>query len=212
MLSLNHMTKILLIRHATNDWVKTGKLAGWTPGVHLSEHGNQQAAALGERLASEKIHAIYSSPLERTVETAEAIAAHHPSLTVQKIEGIGEVKYGTWQGQELGKLRRRKAWGLVQHVPSRMQFPDGETMRGAQIRAVNTIEDLVQKHPRQTIALVFHSDVIKMVVAHYMGVHLDLFQRIMISPASLSILQLGAGMPFIVCVNDTSHNPKEKDS
>lgn len=205
------MTKILLIRHATNDWVKTDRLAGWTPGVHLSEHGKAQAAALGERLKSMKIHAIYASPLERTMETAQAIVRHHPKLIVQPLEGIGEVRYGEWEGAELKKLRGRKLWRYVQHVPSRVRFPGGETMRGTQARAVDTIEALCAKHSGQTVAVVSHSDVIRMVVAHYLGVHLDLFQRINISPASLTIISTGMGVPFIDCVNDYSHNPTEPE-
>ncbi|MFP4323481.1 MAG: MSMEG_4193 family putative phosphomutase [Anaerolineales bacterium] len=204
------MTQFLLIRHAVNDWVKTGKLAGRTPGVHLNDHGQRQAAALGERLAEHKLHAIYTSPLERCVETAEAIAQHHPKLSVETLDGILEVGYGRWQGAKLDRLRRQKLWRNVQYHPARVQFPDGETMRGAQARAVDTIEDLQRRYPRQTVVLVFHSDVIKMVIAHYLGVHLDLFQRIMVSPASISTLVLGSGMPFIAGVNDTSHNPPEQ--
>ncbi|MCL4877376.1 MAG: MSMEG_4193 family putative phosphomutase [Anaerolineae bacterium] len=204
------MTKLFLIRHATNDWVKTGKLAGWTPGVHLNEYGKAQAEAIGTRLASAKIHAIYSSPLERTLETAAAIVQHHPKLTVQPIEEVGEVRYGQWEGAELKKLYRQKRWRYVQMVPSRVRFPDGETLRGAQARAVEVMESLCIKHPGQTVAVVSHSDVIRMTVAYYLGVHLDLFQRIVISPASLTILSMGAGMPFIECVNDTSHIPKEE--
>lgn len=204
------MTQFFLIRHAVNDWVKTGKLAGWTPEVHLNDLGRAQAEALGERLATAKIHAIYSSPLVRTVETAESIVKHHPKLTIQEHNGIGEVGYGQWQGKKLSTLRRKKLWGNVQHFPTRVQFPDGETMRGAQARMVDTIEELQTQHPRQTIVLVSHSDMIKMTVAHYMGVHLDLFQRIMISPASLTVLSLGGSMPFIQMMNDTSHNPPQE--
>lgn len=204
------MTQFLLIRHAVNDWVKTGKLAGWTPGVHLNEQGTAQAEALGKRLAGVKLHAIYSSPLERTVETAEAIAAHHPHLQIQLMDGLGEVRYGEWQDKELKRLRKRKLWENVQHYPTRVRFPEGETMRGAQARAVDTIEELYQRHPGQTVVVVSHSDVIKMIVAHYLGMHLDLFQRIDISPASISTLVLGSGMPFIHNLNDSSHNPKEE--
>ncbi len=100
------MTEIILVRHAENDWVRTGKLAGWTPGVHLNEYGRLQAAALAERLSTTRIVAIYSSPLERTLETAEAIAARHPGLVVQTLDALGEVRFGAWQGQPLRKLRR----------------------------------------------------------------------------------------------------------
>ena len=204
------MTHFLLIRHAVNDMVKTGKLAGWMPDVHLNDQGKAQAAALGKRLAEVKLHAIYSSPLERTMETAEAIALHHSDLTVQGLESIGEVRYGEWEGEKFDKLRHQKLWGNVQFFPTRVQFPAGETMRGAQARAVDALEELYRRHPRQTVVLVSHSDLIKMIVAHYLGVHLDLFQRINISPASITTLMLGGSMPFIHAVNDTSHNPREE--
>ncbi len=201
------MTTVLLIRHAENDWVKTGKLAGRTPGVHLNDYGQAQAEALGKRLADKPLKAIYTSPLERTRETAEAIAAHHASLTVQVLDGVSEVGYGKWQGETIEKLARRKMWHVVQYTPTRAYFPEGETMRGAQARAVDSIEGLVQQHPRDMIAVVSHSDVIKMVLAHYLGMHLDLFQRIVVSPASLSVVQLGYGHPFVVQINDVSHCP-----
>lgn len=205
------MTQLLLIRHAVNDFVKTGKLAGWTPEVHLNDEGKAQAAALGLRLAKTKIHAIYTSPLERTVETAQAVVAHHPELTLQLLEDIGEVRYGAWQGGELSKLSQRKRWRFVQGIPSRVEFPGGETMRGAQFRAVNAIEAIVEHHPRQTVAVVSHSDVIKMIVAHYLGMHLDLFQRIEISPASLTVLAIHGGRPAIVQINETAYLPEKKD-
>src|SRR5204862_5927775 len=98
------MTEFLLIRHAGNDFVKTNRLAGWTPEVHLNEEGRAQAAALGVRLATKHIDALYSSPLERTVETAQAVVEHHPELTLQLLEEIGEVRYGDWTGMEIRKL------------------------------------------------------------------------------------------------------------
>ncbi|MCD4686886.1 MAG: MSMEG_4193 family putative phosphomutase [Anaerolineae bacterium] len=201
------MTEILLIRHAINDWVSTGRLAGWTSGVHLNTDGKAQAAALGERLKSVSLAAIFASPLERTMETAEAIATHYPKLQVKELEGVGEVRFGKWQGEKLDKLRKEPMWHTVQMTPSRAQFPGGETFREAQMRAVDALEVLVQQRPKQRIAVVSHSDVIKLIVAHYLGVHLDLFQRIDISPASISIIQLGGDRPFVRCVNDTSHNP-----
>jgi probable phosphoglycerate mutase len=195
------MTRILLIRHAVNEWVKTGKLAGWTAGVHLNEDGQEQAIALGKRLASIPLNAIYSSPLERTVETAQAIVQHHPKLTLQIEAGIGEVRYGKWQGKELKKLAKKKLWYAVQHFPSRVQFPEGESMRGAQIRAVDTIERLRNSHNKELIAVVSHSDVIKMIVAHYMGMHLDMFQRIAIAPASITVIEISGSRPVVEVVN-----------
>lgn len=199
------MTQIILIRHAVNDFVKTGKLAGWTPGVHLNEDGQAQAQALGERLKDAPLKHIYTSPLERTMETAQAIHAHHPDITLEKYEKIGEVDYGDWQGKKIASLRRRKMWEVIQEYPTRAYFPNGETMRGVQNRVVDAIEELVQKHPNDMIALVFHADLIKMTLAHYLGVHLDHFQRIVVSPASISTLILGHARPFIANMNDTAH-------
>lgn len=199
------MTQIFLIRHAVNDYVKTGRLAGWIPGVRLNEEGQRQAAALGQRLAALKLHALYASPLERTMETAQAIAAHHEGLAVQENAAIGEVRYGDWEGQRIADLRGRKMWGLVQEYPSRAYFPNGETMRGVQLRIIEEIERLTALHAGQTIALVFHADLIKMALAHYLGMHLDQFQRIVISPASISVVSLGYGRPYIATMNDTAH-------
>ncbi len=199
------MTQILLIRHAVNDYVKTGKLAGWTPNVHLNNEGIAQAEALGKRLADAPIRQIYASPLERTMETAQAIHAHHPTLTISQERGIGEVDYGDWQGKAISSLQGRKMWQLVQETPSRAYFPNGEAMRDVQDRAVNTIERLTAAHPREMIAVVSHADVIKMVLAHYLGMHLDVFQRIVIAPASISMLSLGFGRPYIAGMNDIGH-------
>ncbi|MBI5669561.1 MAG: MSMEG_4193 family putative phosphomutase [Chloroflexi bacterium] len=199
------MTQLLLIRHAVNDFVKTGKLAGWTPGVHLNDEGKAQAEALGKRLADVPIKHLYASPLERTMETAEAIRQHHPHLDIKHHEGIGEVRYGDWEGQEISRLAQRKMWQVVQEYPSRAYFPNGETMRGVQERAVNAVEELAAAHPRDLVAVVSHADLIKMILAHYLGMHLDVFQRIVISPASISTLMLGFGRPYVVTVNDMAH-------
>lgn len=212
------MTQVLLIRHAVNDFVKTGKLAGWLPGVHLNDEGKAQAAALGQRLAEAPIKYLYSSPLERTLETAEAIQQQQPHLTIQPYDEVGEVRYGDWEGMSIAELRSRKMWQVVQEYPSRAYFPNGETMRGAQTRIVNALETLVAAHPDVMIAVVSHADLIKMAVAHYMGTHLDNFQRIEISPASITTLVLGHSRPYVATVNDIAHvlalkrPPKERSS
>ena len=199
------MTTILLIRHAVNDFVKTGKLAGRLAGVHLNEEGLAQAEALGKRLAGAPLRCIYASPMERTMETAAAIAKQHPKLTVAAHPEITEVEYGDWQGRAINELARRKMWGVVQEYPSRARFPKGETMRGVQARIVDAMEALLPRHPEQMIALVLHADLIKMALAHYLGMHLDVFQRIVISPASISTLHLGHSRPFIIGMNDIAH-------
>lgn len=199
------MTHILLIRHAVNDFVKTGKLAGWTPGVHLNEEGQAQAEALGKRLANAPIDHIYASPLERTMETAQAIVAHHTHLHIEVNEEIGEVRYGDWEGEKIAHLSRRKMWQVVQEYPSRAYFPNGETMRGVQNRIVNAIEKMVTRHPNQMVIAVLHADLIKMALAHYLGMHLDNFQRIIVSPASINVLMLGHSRPFVGAMNDVAH-------
>ncbi len=199
------MTQLLLIRHAENDWMHSGKLAGRMPGVHLNAEGQRQAEALGRRLADASLRAVYSSPLERATETAQALLKHHPALTLQIEPGMNEVDYGEWQGKSLRKLARTRLWKVVQSYPSGAQFPRGEDLRAMQVRAVDAVERIAQKHPDTLVAVVSHADVIKAVVAHYAGMHLDQFQRIIIAPASISIIALGRMGPHIVRINDISH-------
>ncbi len=199
------MTQLLLIRHAENDWVRTGRLAGWTPGVHLNENGRKQAEALGKRLAGARLTALYSSPLERAMETAQAIASHYPGLTIQPEEGIGEVHFGEWTGRRLMQLARTRLWQIVQHQPAGARFPQGESFFECQFRLVQAVERIAATHPGGRVALVSHSDVIKLVIAHYAGIHLDLFQRLTIAPASISAIELHRGGPRILRLNDTAH-------
>ena len=199
-------TTVLLIRHGENEWTETHKLAGRTPHVYLNDYGRQQAKALGERLAKTELHALYASPLERTMETAEAIVQHH-NLEIRQHSGILEVDYGKWTGRAIKKLAKKKSWPVIQFYPSGAGFPGGETMYAMQARMVQSINDLVAKHPGQTIALVGHADLIKAAVAHYLGVHFDLFQRIVISTASVTTILFSRMGPRIVSVNDTNHNP-----
>jgi probable phosphomutase (TIGR03848 family) len=166
-------TTVLLIRHGENEWTTSNKLAGRTPGVHLNEYGRQQAEALGKRLAEIELAAIYASPLERTVETAQAIAGHQP-VDIQTHDGLLEVDYGQWTGKKIKKLAKDPRWPVIQFYPSGAGFPDGETMYGMQTRFVQEVNRLVTKHPGQTIAVVGHADLIKAAVAHY----LELVQRI----------------------------------
>ena len=195
-------TTIVLVRHATT--AATGKrLGGWTPGVHLDEAGVAQAEAAAQRLATSAVTAVYSSPLERTQDTARIIARPH-QLRVRTRRGLGEVDYGDWTDKPLGQLRRRKLWAVIQATPSRVTFPGGESIRGAQARAVDATETLADHHPGETIVCVSHADVIKAVVAHHLGMPLDAFQRIVISPASITVLHLPAGAPpVLLTINDT---------
>jgi probable phosphomutase (TIGR03848 family) len=198
------MTTILLIRHGMNEFVGKGKLAGWLPGIHLNEKGIAQAKALADLLKPVKLRAVYSSPLERAVETARPIAKAQ-GLKVVRREGLGEIRYGSWQGQSLKALRRRKLWPLIQGIPSLARFPEGESFPEAQARVVAELEALRSHHKRKKdiIACVFHSDPIKLAIAHYIGMPLDLFQRLIIDPASINILHIGDGHTHLIRLNDT---------
>jgi probable phosphoglycerate mutase len=198
------LTHILLIRHAHNDYLTNHRIAGWLPGVHLSEQGRAQAQALAERLANTPLAAIYSSPLERALETAEPLAARH-SLSVQVLQGIGETHCGEWTGQTVEELSKTDAWRQIQLYPSGMRFPGGESVVEIQVRMVATLESLRVAHPQQTIAIISHSDPIKTVVTHYIGLHLDLFQRLVISPASITELSFTPSGPRLLRCNDCAH-------
>jgi probable phosphomutase (TIGR03848 family) len=197
------VTVFLLVRHAVTS--HTGhKLTGWAPGVHLSEDGLAQAEAVAEQLAKAPIKAIYSSPIERTLETAQAVASRH-RIEVQVLDDIGEVQYGTWTNRSLKTLARTKLWAKVQGFPSAARFPGGETLREVQARAIAELERIQARHPKQMVCVVSHADVIKLVVAHYLGVHIDLFQRIAIGPASVSAVAVNDQGPMVLSVN--AHAP-----
>jgi probable phosphomutase (TIGR03848 family) len=195
---------VLLIRHGENEYTRTGKLAGWTKGVSLNETGRKQAEGLVARLKRAPIKHIYSSPLERARETAAPLAAAR-GLSVELRPGLGEVQYGQWTGKSLKVLGRTKLWKVVQQLPSAMRFPEGETMRGAQLRMVDALDEIARAHasPKAVVAVFSHSDPIKLAVAHYLGMPLDLFQRIMISTASVTALRLGHGQPSLIKLNET---------
>jgi probable phosphomutase (TIGR03848 family) len=195
------VTLLLLIRHAVTA-VTGRRLSGATPGVHLSEEGLLQAAKLSDRLSPLRLTAVYSSPLERCTETAEAIALPR-GLEVRALPDLVEVGYGTWTGRPLAQLYRTALWKRIQSAPSSVRFPGGESLTEVQRRCVTALDDLAARHPRGMVAVVSHADVIRLAVAHYAGVHLDLFQRIIVSPASVTVIGLGDRIPRIVRLNDT---------
>jgi probable phosphoglycerate mutase len=184
------MPIFLLIRHAENEYVKEGRLAGRIPGVHLNENGRAQALAVAEKLSSAPVKAVYSSPLERTMETAQPIA-DALNLEVEIRTGLNEVDFGEWQGKTLKSLYRRKLWKVVQGAPSQMRFPGGESFAEAQLRFCQELEKLAQEHkPKDMLVCVSHSDMIKLAVAYYIGLHLDLFQRLHVSPSSITAINV----------------------
>ena len=195
------MTTLIFIRHGHTEW-SDKKLAGWLPDVHLDALGQKQAVELVDRLAAVELAAIYSSPLERTLETAQPLAKAR-GLRIHRVNDLGEVKFGEWQGQTLKVLSRKKEWRSVQAAPSTFQFPDGESFREMQNRAVSAVEKIAAEHPRDIVALFSHGDVIKVIVAYYSGIALDNFQRIAISPASINVIGLGPFGARIYRLNDT---------
>jgi probable phosphomutase (TIGR03848 family) len=195
------MTALFLIRHAANDFTKEEKLAGWLPGVHLNDEGRQQAGQMAARMDKVKLDAIYSSPLERAVETAEYLAKPR-ELEIQPREGLGEIRIGQWEGRKIDDLNKSDEWRMFQFYPSGARPPGGESGRQVQTRAVDEVEAICAAHPEGVVAIVSHADTIKAIVAHYAGVHLDLFQRIVISPASVSVIWIGPHGPRLVRLND----------
>ena len=195
------MALLFLIRHALTD--QTGKrLYGWTPGVHLSERGREQAGEIAARFDGLSLSAIYSSPLERCRETAEPIAATKRLAILTRRE-LGEVDYGRWTNRPLAQLTRTKLWKTVQHLPSQAVFPEGESFLQVQERGLRAIGEIAASHPRQHVAVVSHGDVIRLLISHLAGAHVDEFQRIAIDPASVSAVAVGDGQPRIFRVNDT---------
>ncbi|MGA1087812.1 MAG: MSMEG_4193 family putative phosphomutase, partial [Candidatus Nanopelagicales bacterium] len=198
------MPLAILVRHGRTSANAQGVLAGWTPGVHLDDTGVEQAAAVATRLAPVRLAAVVSSPLERTVQTAEAIASRQQrSLDVELDERLGECRYGEWTNQRLADLSKLPLWKTVQEQPSAVTFPDGESLPAMQARAIGAVHDWNQQlGDRAAYVLVSHGDVIKSIVADALGMHLDQFQRIVIDPASVSVIRYGKRTAQVVHVND----------
>ncbi|MFP5313031.1 MAG: MSMEG_4193 family putative phosphomutase [Actinomycetes bacterium] len=200
---VTHSTLILLVRHGQTPTTGT-VLPGRAPGLHLSERGRAQADAVAERLSGLPVQAIYSSPLERARETAEPAAAGS-GLAVQEDAGLLECDFGDWTGAALAGLTGLPEWQTVQHNPSAFRFPNGESFTEMQARMVGTLENLRAAHPGAVVVCFSHADPIKAAVAHALGTHLDLFQRILISPASVSAISYVDGQaPAVLTVNSMS--------
>ena len=195
-------TLVLLVRHGQTSTTGT-LLPGRAAGLHLSDLGNTQAAKASERIAGiGDIAAVYASPLERTRETAAPIAKA-VGKRVRTRTGLLECEFGGWTGRKLKDLAKLPEWRTVQTAPSTFRFPGGESFTEMQQRITGTIAQLVAKHPGETIVAVSHADPIKAAVAHALGTHLDLFQRIVVSPCSVTaILQTPTG-PIVLAVNST---------
>jgi probable phosphomutase (TIGR03848 family) len=196
------MTTVLLVRHGQTP--TTGKvLPGRAKGLHLGETGIGQAERAGARIAGlKKVSAVYASPMERTQETAAPIAKAS-KLRIRTRAGLNECDFGQWTGRNLSDLRKLPEWQTVQRYPSGFRFPGGESFLEMQTRITDTITDLVAAHPGETIVAVSHADTIKAAVAHALGTHIDQFQRIVVSPCSISAITYTPTGPIVLAVNST---------
>ena len=195
-------TLILMVRHGQTP--TTGKvLPGRAAGLHLVEAGVQQAHAVAERIAElPRVDAIYASPLERARETAAPIGkALQQRVKINK--GLLECDFGDWTGEQLSTLMKKPEWSTVQRAPSSFRFPNGESFTEMQTRMVTTLDNIRQEHPGGVVVCVSHADPIKAAVAHAMGTHLDLFQRIVIGTCSVSAVAYSGHGPIVLTVNST---------
>jgi probable phosphomutase (TIGR03848 family) len=210
---------LVLVRHGRTTANVAGNLAGWTPGVHLDDRGRDQAAQVAQRLAVLPLARVVTSPLERCQETAQAItevpgpparkggaATPRPATTVD--ERWGECRYGDWTGQSLRTLAKDPLWRVVQAHASAVTFPGGESLRAVQARAVDAAREtnaaVAKDHGDGAVwVAVSHGDVIKALLADALGMHLDEFQRIVVDPASVSVVRYTDLRPFVLRVNDT---------
>ncbi len=201
-------TTLLLVRHGQTP--TTGQsLPGRAPGLHLSETGLKQAVEVAERLASfPKIDAIYASPLERTRETAAPLAKQRKQKVIID-KGLIECDFGKWTGSKLSDLMKLPEWKTVQSAPSTFRFPNGESFTEMQVRISTALDNIRLRHPGGVVVCFSHADPIKAALAHAMGTHLDLFQRIVVSTCSISALAYGGGAPIVLTVNSTGGSLSE---
>ncbi len=218
---MNLMATVLLLRHGRTTANAGGTLAGWTPGVELDDTGREQVDALGTRLADTPLVLVVTSPLIRCRQSAERLLgarlAGMPAIPLEEDERLGECRYGAWTGRPLAELAAEPLWHVVQNQPSAARFPDGEEFPGESLRdmaaravdAVRATDARVEAEfgPSAMWAAVSHGDVIKSVVADAAGTPLDLFQRYVIDPASLSVVRYTDARPFLVRFNDTGRAP-----
>lgn len=195
------MPLMLLIRHGENDYTKYHKLAGRLPGIHLNEQGREQARRLCAALKNVRIKSVYTSPLERAVETAAQLAEEH-GIEIQENPGLIETNVGRWQGRTQARLRLTRAWQNVQFTPSQFRFPEGESFLECQVRIVTTLETIRMRHKKEDIiACVFHADPIKLAVAHYLGMPLDNFQKLGCDTGSVTIFRITDSTSKLISTN-----------
>ena len=203
------MPKIVLIRHAHSTANAAGVLSGRLPGVHLSKVGQEQAKRLAERLGKLTISEVHVSPMERCSETLEPwIIKYGKNVTVVTDKNLVEVDYGKWSGKKLAVLSRAKLWRKIQSQPSSVTFPEGESLAQMQVRAMQSVHNFFDTD-LELMIMVSHGDVIKAIVASALGMHLDDFQRIVIDPASITILESHGGTIRLTRLNDSDSSVSE---
>jgi probable phosphomutase (TIGR03848 family) len=199
------VTIFYLVRHGVTS--HTGhRLSGRMPDVHLSDAGRSEAQVAASSLEKVRLKSIYSSPIDRCLETARVIGGKQ-GLSVRTRRDLAEVEYGAWTNRSLKVVSRTKLWSSVQRWPAGVRFPEGESFVEIQSRGVAVLEDLRLRHPKDRICIVSHGDVIRLVMAHYMGIHLDLFQRIAVTPASISVLSVTDSGPLVLTLNAPPGSP-----
>jgi probable phosphomutase (TIGR03848 family) len=201
------MTLVLLVRHAHSVANGSGILAGRTEGVTLSPAGRKQAQELAKRLGDIPVKSLLSSPLQRCEETIspwlKKIADTNPKLKVHVDEDLSEVDYGKWTGRKLRSLSKESLWKKVQEEPSKVVFPEGESIKAMQVRAMRAVHRGLDKRGKGHVILVSHGDVIKSIIASALNMPLDEFQRIVVDPASISILDYSSTKPRLILMNDS---------
>ncbi len=200
-------TLVLFVRHGRTP--TTGAtLPGRAPGLHLSDAGRHEADLVASRIEPLTVHAIYTSPLERTRETAAPIGRATKVRPVVH-RGLIECDFGDWTGRRLKILSKRPEWATVQHYPSGFRFPSGESFSEMQTRICGAVDEIVARHRGRVVVCVSHADPIKAVVAHAVGTPLDLFQRIVISPCSITAIAYSPGGPTLLMVNSITGELKD---
>ena len=200
--------RLVLLRHAHSEANASGILSGRLPNVHLSEKGIKQAADLSQRLGSFPVAQLRISPMERCFETIQPwindfLVPRSKDFAPVIDHNISEVDYGVWSGKKLSVLSKNKLWRTVQESPSRMYFPSGEGIAQMQTRAMQTVHELAELKKKGAGVIVSHGDVIKAIVASALGIHLDEFQRIVIDPASITVVEYSGIKPRVLLLNDT---------
>jgi len=200
--------RLVLIRHAHSEANAAGILSGRLPNVHLSEKGEEQSEHLAVRLGNFPVATLRISPMERCFETISPwinsiVLPNNPRFEPIIDQELTEVDYGSWSGKKLAVLSKNKLWKIVQEAPSRMYFPSGEGIAQMQSRAMTSVHEAVSTKAKGAAVIVSHGDVIKSIVASALGMHLDEFQRIVIDPASISILDFSTTKPRVLLLNDS---------